>query len=358
MITNIDDNIARLRQSLKEQGLDKNTVIILFGDNGPNNVKLDKKGFTTEKSAYNGGFRGKKSMAWEGGHRQAMLMHIPDQTNGTTDTELAMCYDIMPTLINLCDLKPKQKLRLDGVDILSDESRAGRIAVVDTQRQEFLRSNATSAVMMDEWRLIDRKALYNLASDREQRVDVAKSHPEIVKKLRAAHDEWWRYVAEDEDVRHPIYLSTDVKGESVVFNSHDLHTLNKKMPVWNQLASRRSVNPEGFWAVYAPQSGRYDFELYRWNPVTGLNLDEAAPAGRQVPDGGRDPKGLAITDMKSAAIYVDGKLVGSCSKFKTNRPSISIPSVKIKEGYHELRAEITNAEGESYPAWFVRSTKR
>ncbi len=359
MITNIDDNLARLRRSLKEQGLDKNTVIILFGDNGPNNVKLDKEGFADTTYSYNGGLRGKKSMAWEGGHRQAMLMHIPGRSEQRTDNELAMVYDIMPTLANLCGVKPSRDIRLDGVDILADESRAGRIAVVDTQRQELLREGATSAVMMDEWRLIDRKRLYNLAADREQRVDVAKSHPQIVEQLAAKYDEWWSYVSEDEDVRHPIYLATDLKGESVVFTSHDLHTLNGKMPVWNQLAARKNLNTDGFWSVYAPQSGKYDFELYRWSPVTGLTLDEAAPKGRDIPNGGSAaPKGVAITDMKSATIYIDGVEVASVADFPTDRPSVSLPSIKLKEGYHELRVEITNTEGVSYPVWFVRCTQR
>ncbi|MFR9578679.1 MAG: sulfatase-like hydrolase/transferase, partial [Rikenellaceae bacterium] len=360
MITNIDDNIARLRETLKEQGLDKNTVIILFGDNGSNNAKIIKDGHVDESVGYNGGFRGKKSQPWEGGHRQAMLMHIPSQPLATTDTELAMCYDLMPTLINLCGLTPSRDVEYDGVDLLSEESRAGRVAVVDTQRSEFLRKYAPYAVMKDDWRLIDGKSLYNLSTDRAQKLDVADSHPELVAELKNSYEEWWERTSVDKDLRHPIPLSTNIKGESVLLNGHDIHTTNGKMPVWNQQSTCQGKKTEdGFWSVEVTKSGKYDFELYRWAPSSGLNLNEATPRGREIPNNGaRYPAGGAITNMKRAAIVVDDVELASCEDFPLDRPSISIPAVKLPKGYHELKAVITDSDDQSYIAWFVNVRRR
>lgn len=363
MITNIDDNVASLRRTLKEQGLDKNTVIILLGDNGSNVPFLDKDSFADESRGYNGGLRGKKAQAWEGGHRQAMLMHIPSQKGGITDNRLGMCFDIMPTLINLCDLTPSRDVKYDGIDLFSDEKRTDRIEVIDTQRGEFLEKHKETCVMKDDWRLIYGKELYNLATDKGQRKDVAAEHPELVAELSEAYEQWWDKISVDKDVRHPIWLTTDIKGESVVLNSHDVHTLIENgMPVWNQNALRtgaKMAKDTHFWSIYVEESGTYDFELYRWNPTSNLKLNAAEVEGRYIPnEGKRSPAGVAIKNMKSAAIYVDEVEVGRCDDFSSERTSISIHSVKLSKGYHEFKPVITDSEGRSYLAWFVKCTKK
>ncbi len=363
MISNIDENLARLRQTLKEQGLDKNTVIILLGDNGSNVPSTAKDAFVKDTvQGYNGGLRGKKGQPYEGGHRQAMLMHIPTMKGGVTDYRLGMSYDFLPTFIDLCKLTPSREITLDGESLLSKSGTKGRVTFVDTQRGEYLVKGQMSCVMQDDWRLVNGKELYNIAEDREQRNNIAAEHPAVVKRLAAEYERWWEeQIAPVAEIRHSIPFTTDLKGESVIINSHDVHMTNNKRPVWSQAPARsgEKTGSIGFWSIEVTESGKYDFELYRWNPVTGYNLNEASKRGRAIPNGGKGyPEGKAITNMKSAALYFNGEMVASCEDFPLDRPSISMHSVKLNKGSYEFRALITDSEGSSYLPWFVKITKR
>jgi len=59
MITNIDDNIGRLRRKLVELDIDRDTILIFITDNG--SVIGGRK--------YSAGTRGHKGSEWDGGHR-------------------------------------------------------------------------------------------------------------------------------------------------------------------------------------------------------------------------------------------------------------------------------------------------
>ncbi len=362
MITNIDENIARLRQTLKEQGLDKNTVIILFGDNGGNVPIVSKEdSFADESKGYNAGLRGKKGLPYEGGHLQAMLMHIPTMKGGVTDSELRMCYDFMPTFMDLCNLKPSREVALDGISLLSKKGTKGRVTVIDTQRAEYLIEGKLSCVLQDDWRLINGTELYDMSKDRGQKVDLAAQYPEVVERLAAEYKRWWGKISEVAEIRHSIPFTTDVKGESVVLNSHDVHMVNDVFPVMthNGVRAGRKTSKVGFWSIEVTESGTYDFELYRWDPVTGYNLNATAKRGRPIPNGGSGyGTGTAITNMKSAALYFDEQMVASCEDFPLDRPSISMHSVKLEKGKYEFKPLITDSDGASYIPWYVKITKR
>ncbi|MFK8163465.1 MAG: arylsulfatase, partial [Lewinella sp.] len=99
MITNIDDNIGALRESLKAWGADENTLIIFMTDNGTSaGASFDKRRQVVK--GYNAGMRGKKGAEYEGGHRVPFLIRFPDK-NGLKPAsydDLTTYTDILPTL--------------------------------------------------------------------------------------------------------------------------------------------------------------------------------------------------------------------------------------------------------------------
>ncbi|MCK0204098.1 sulfatase-like hydrolase/transferase, partial [Ornithobacterium rhinotracheale] len=64
MLSNMDYNIGRVMQELKNKGIDDNTLVIFLNDNG---------GATTNYSD-NGQLRGMKGSVWEGGVRVGYIM--------------------------------------------------------------------------------------------------------------------------------------------------------------------------------------------------------------------------------------------------------------------------------------------
>ncbi|MDP6770195.1 MAG: arylsulfatase, partial [Anaerolineales bacterium] len=74
MITNIDENISRLRTKLCDLGIEENTILIFMTDNGTAaGCSVDEQNYVT--NGFNAGMRGKKGSEYDGGHRVPLFMH-------------------------------------------------------------------------------------------------------------------------------------------------------------------------------------------------------------------------------------------------------------------------------------------
>ena len=98
MIANLDENLGKLEAFLKEKGLRENTLLIYMSDNGTQS--------TQAKEIFNFGMRDKKTSVYEGGHRVPLFVRWPEGqlAHGASVEELTQVQDLLPTLIDLCDL--------------------------------------------------------------------------------------------------------------------------------------------------------------------------------------------------------------------------------------------------------------
>ena len=71
MITNIDDNMAKLMKLLDDEGLADNTILVFMTDNG---TAAGTKG----GRGYDGNMRGIKNSEYEGGHRVPFMIRWPN----------------------------------------------------------------------------------------------------------------------------------------------------------------------------------------------------------------------------------------------------------------------------------------
>lgn len=178
MVENMDENIGRVLDKLKELSLDNNTIVIFFSDNGPNTDR------------YNGGMKGRKGSVDEGGVRVPFYIKWPGRISPGTTSQLAQDIDIMPTLIKLCGLNYKPVNPFDGADLS---------AVVKGRKKPFDRlifsrqgnlpvENCNSSVRNNRYRLVlTRKdtLLYDLVGDPSQTMDIFDTGPEIGNRLLA-----------------------------------------------------------------------------------------------------------------------------------------------------------------------------
>ncbi len=176
MCENIDWNVGRVLRRLDELGLDQDTIVIYFSDNGPNSVR------------WNGGMKGRKGSTDEGGVRVPFLIRWPGRiAAGSQVQSIAGAIDLLPTLASLAGIPVASTLPLDGRD-LSPLLRGEKVSWPD--RMIFSHQNGRVSVRTQQYRLDDRGALFDMIADPGQGRDLARERPEAAERLEKAVAAW------------------------------------------------------------------------------------------------------------------------------------------------------------------------
>lgn len=275
MITNIDENIGKLDALLDELHLKDNTIVIFMTDNGTSCLTPDM---------HTCGLRGTKNSPYDGGHRVPFFLRWPKgsfQSDRDID-QLTSHVDFMPTLMDLCgiDLGAYEHLNFHGksLKLLITSPNAPwqeRIIVTDSQRLPNPVKWRQSAVMSQQWRLINGSELYDINKDRSQTIDIAADHPDIVHQLRNAYEDWWEIVSKQFDDQIPISIGHPDEPETRL-TAHDWRDPtdprsddpfvkeDNSYLVYNQGHIRQGDGKNGYFEIHVERDGRYRFELRRW----------------------------------------------------------------------------------------------
>ncbi|MBL4700945.1 MAG: arylsulfatase [Phycisphaeraceae bacterium] len=275
MISNIDENVGKLDALLDELNLRENTIVIYMTDNGTS---------MRDDDMYTCGLRGVKGSPYDGGHRVPFFLRWPaGQLHQPADVDtLAAHVDFMPTLMDLCgfDLTQYQHLNLHGQSLkplMTGENVDGfdRALVTDSQRLPNPVKWRYSAVMTQQWRLINGKELYEIHQDRGQTHDIASEHPQVVKQLRVDYENWWKIVSKQFDEAIPIIIGSPDEPEALL-TAHDWRDPtdprsddpfvmeSNEYLVYNQSQVRQGLGENGYLEIQIQQAGVYRFELRRW----------------------------------------------------------------------------------------------
>lgn len=174
MVMCLDDNVGRLMNRLKKEGVLENTMIWFISDNG---------GYA--KSYYghasNGKLKGEKAQLWEGGIRVPALLSWPAKIKADKVVNTPLInMDIVPTLSAIIGYT-NLKIPLDGVDI--SEVLFNR---ANLKRNLYWKFGKQMAVRSGDWKLINGTQLYNLKLDESETQNVADKYPDLVKALNSA----------------------------------------------------------------------------------------------------------------------------------------------------------------------------
>ena len=196
MCENVDDNLARILAKLDELKLAADTIVMIFGDNGANTPR------------YNAGMRGRKGSVNEGGVRNFLFMRYPRRIKpGTVVKPICAHIDLLPTLVELAGVEMPKTQTLDGVSFVPLlEGRTGNWP----QRMIFSHWKRKGAVRTQRWRFVlgrrNRGGLYDMTADPGETKNVAKEHPDVARKLKAAYDAWFKEVSKKGFERLPIEI--------------------------------------------------------------------------------------------------------------------------------------------------------
>lgn len=184
-ITAMDEQIGRLRDFLRENDLEENTLIIFCSDNGPADP-LARRGIASA-----GPFRGHKHQLWEGGIRVPAVVEWPGHLKGSRLCSFQSgTVDFLPTILDLLDLTPKKKVPLDGVSLLPalKGDKTERSVPLAFGYQRLYKDTELFAFIQGEYKICipdvgDEMMLFNLEADPTESNNLAASNPELLEKM-------------------------------------------------------------------------------------------------------------------------------------------------------------------------------
>ena len=197
MIANIDTNVGKLRDQLKEWQIDKDTLVIFMSDNGASNHFKEKPG---PAAFFNAGMKGSKGSVDEGGTRVPSFWYWPGGFKGGADVErLAAAIDVFPTLAEIAGVKIPADVKLDGRSLLPllrnpKADWPDRFVFIHASNwggNPADHKGPGFAVRNDRFRLVGNKKFYDIKADRGQAKNVAEGNSGIITEMQTAYDKWW-----------------------------------------------------------------------------------------------------------------------------------------------------------------------
>jgi arylsulfatase A-like enzyme len=195
-ISALDDQVARLRTTLRKLDVEEDTLLWFCSDNGPSWVH-------DLNSA--GPLRGKKGELYEGGIRVPSVVSWPAGIKGGREISVPLSTaDFLPTIAAAANLPARKSPPLDGENVLPVlQGKASRRSSLICFEYPVRESAATweagatrqLAVMDGDWKLVSVDSgksfqLYNLPGDIGETSDQASARPEEVSRLWQAFAKW------------------------------------------------------------------------------------------------------------------------------------------------------------------------
>lgn len=189
VVEELDANVGRVLQALRDEKLAENTLVFFTSDNGPWLTQGDQGGSA-------GLLRDGKGSTWEGGMREPAIAWRPGTVPaGTISHELASTLDLLPTFCAQSGANLPTDRPLDGYDITP------ALAGGKSPRSEmfYYRGYELMAVRSGSWKmhlqtqtgygqpkpeLHDPPLLFNLHIDPGESYNVAGKHSKVLAELQ------------------------------------------------------------------------------------------------------------------------------------------------------------------------------
>lgn len=189
VIQEIDKGVGEILQALKEEGLDKNTLVVFTSDNGPS-IAANEQGGSA------GLLKAGKGTTWEGGMREPTIFWSPSKIVHSIVDHIGSTMDLFHTFSKMAGVSlPKDRI-LDSYDL--------RPLLFKNQKGErdhlfYYRGTELYALRMGDFKahyktegtygingekeIHNPPLLYNINHDPSEQFNIAEKHPEILKEM-------------------------------------------------------------------------------------------------------------------------------------------------------------------------------
>jgi arylsulfatase A-like enzyme len=190
-VTCMDDAIAEIFSLINNLGLESNTMVIFFSDNGG--------GMGSDNSPFSGG----KGVLEEGGVRVPCIIKWPKMIKqGGVSGEFVSSLDLFPTILSATGIQKPDTLILDGFDMMP-VFKGEKLSERD---RHFWDCEGNSAARINNWKWIQtqkKTGLFNIKEDLPELHDLSKEFPEILDSVRNEYFRWQKEMS-DAPVRGPF----------------------------------------------------------------------------------------------------------------------------------------------------------
>lgn len=205
MMENLDDNIGRLLQTLKDQGLEEDTLVMFTADNG--GLSTAEGSPTCNAPLFEG-----KGWMYEGGTRVCQIAKWPGRIQPGSKTDVPVTStDFYPTFLEAADLPAMPEQHCDGVSILPVlQGKSIERKAIFWHYPHYGNQGGTpgASIRRGDWKLIEfyednSLELYNLRDDISEDHNLVEQEAERAQSMHAELDAWRKQVEAKIPERNP-----------------------------------------------------------------------------------------------------------------------------------------------------------
>lgn len=261
MVTNIDDNVGKVLQKLKELKIADNTLVIFMTDNGP------------QQSRYVAGMKGRKGSVYRGGIRVPFFFRLPAMFEGNQDINTTTAHiDILPTLAELCNAEMPAERTIDGKSFLP-LLKGEKTAIFETRSLFFYWTRRypelyhNIALQKGPYKLVgntDHNAglknfeLYNIHDDEFELKNILSENKTLASEMKIELDQMIQEISNSHHLQNPPRIVIGSEQENPVYlNRNDA---GGARGIWTQ------EEVFGFWRVKIKE-GKYNIRFKFIQPL-------------------------------------------------------------------------------------------
>ncbi len=188
MVSQMDRHVGQILDTVRELGLDDNTIVFFTSDNGPTFQRLG--GADSDFFRSSGPLGGRKGSVNEGGIRVPLVARWPGKIAARQVTDhIGAFWDFLPTLAELAHGKAPQEI--DGISMVPTLTGKGNQRDHAFLYWEFPAYGGQQAVRFGKWKAVRKRLfktpgpmqLYDLSVDIGENHDVASQHNDLVDEI-------------------------------------------------------------------------------------------------------------------------------------------------------------------------------
>ena len=264
MLESLDSAVGHVIATLDRLELSKKTIVIFTSDNGGLATREGPKTPPTSNAPLREG----KGWLYEGGLHIPLLIRLPGRIKPGVDETPVWAGDLVPTLLDLCELQPPHTGSIDGVTlsrlIFDGKPLESRALYWHYPHYSNQGGKPSGAIRDGHWKLIrsdedGRLELFKLSREGSESTNLIDKHPEKARELDAKLEAWRKSVSAKVVTSNPSFVPNPQAADGSISLHASTAEVHGVMLRFEPLPHKETL---GYW-VRADDWASWEFEVSR-----------------------------------------------------------------------------------------------